>query len=190
MRQGSGERTLSALALRRSVRSLHPQLILVNWAEGMIHTSLVVERINYVGDNLLLAGTALLAGFGATGRLNSTCSDSHCASGRFVATYISAISRCDVQGLWRGFGVQVSAGLVAQAAIYSESKWFASDTCPHTPFCTPIFCWMKSHRSESLRTVTPAEVSEFSRVRRVSARGMAVHVGSSSAATSIRAQAA
>ncbi len=30
-----------------------------------IHTPLAVEGINYVGDTLLFAGTALLAGFGA-----------------------------------------------------------------------------------------------------------------------------
>jgi hypothetical protein len=38
---------------------------------------------------------------------------------------------------------------------------FARHACPHTPFCTSEFCWMKSHRSEPLRTVTSAEVSEF-----------------------------
>lgn len=32
--------------------------------------------------------------------LNSTFNDLHCASGSFVAAYISAISTCDVQGLW------------------------------------------------------------------------------------------
>ena len=32
--------------------------------------------------------------------LNSICNDLHCACGRFVAAYISAISACDVQGLW------------------------------------------------------------------------------------------
>jgi hypothetical protein len=30
-----------------------------------IHTPVAVEGVNYVGDTLLFAGTALLAGFGA-----------------------------------------------------------------------------------------------------------------------------
>lgn len=33
-----------------------------------IHTPLAVEGLNYVGDTLLFAGTALLAGFGTDGR--------------------------------------------------------------------------------------------------------------------------
>jgi hypothetical protein len=31
----------------------------------MIHTTLAVEGINYIGDNLSFAGTASLVGFGA-----------------------------------------------------------------------------------------------------------------------------
>ena len=40
-----------------------------------------------------------------------------------------------------------------QAVIHVESRRLACHTCPHTPFRTPIFYWMKSHRSEPLRTV-------------------------------------
>jgi hypothetical protein len=72
-------------------------------------------------------------------------------------------TKCYDIGFWEMPGrVSALLCLVApQAAIYIESKRFACHTCPHTPFCTPIFCWMKSNRSEPLRTVISAEVSEF-----------------------------
>jgi hypothetical protein len=37
-----------------------------------IGTPLAVEGVNYVGDTFLFAATALLAGFGSTGRSSST----------------------------------------------------------------------------------------------------------------------
>ena len=47
MRPRVAKGRLTAFALRRSVRSLRPELMLVNGTEGMVHTALAVEGINY-----------------------------------------------------------------------------------------------------------------------------------------------